>query len=242
MIKFNEVTWYSKLGAIILFLVVVPVIAVYCGMLYQEVQDINSSVAVPVPADNDTDTAPQKDATTAAKEMLAALAVKDYAKFSGYIHSKGLTVGLTPYKIFEPHTAWLYGDGDSFTATTSAKTTFTKAEIASAATSQQSYVYGNTDGKGDPITGTIKSLFEKRIYSRDYLNAPEVALNRLADGGTNSLNTLMEDKGTGTLVAFHFKGFDPKFEGMDWTTLYLVLELENGEYKVRAMAKNNWTI
>ncbi len=38
-IKWHEVTWYSKLGAIILFLVVVPVLCFYIGMQYQAVVD-----------------------------------------------------------------------------------------------------------------------------------------------------------------------------------------------------------
>ena len=37
MIKWNEVTWYSKLGAIILFLIVVPVFCFYIGTQYQEI-------------------------------------------------------------------------------------------------------------------------------------------------------------------------------------------------------------
>ncbi len=39
-IKFNEVTWYSKLGAIILFILVVPVLTFCIGRKYQEVIDI----------------------------------------------------------------------------------------------------------------------------------------------------------------------------------------------------------
>lgn len=36
-IKWNEVTWYSKLGAIIFFLIVVPILTFVIGMKYQEV-------------------------------------------------------------------------------------------------------------------------------------------------------------------------------------------------------------
>lgn len=35
-IEFNKVTWYSKLGAVILFLLVVPILTFYIGMKYQE--------------------------------------------------------------------------------------------------------------------------------------------------------------------------------------------------------------
>lgn len=45
-IKFNEVTWYSKLGAVILFLVVVPILAFYIGGQYREVSLLSKGVTV----------------------------------------------------------------------------------------------------------------------------------------------------------------------------------------------------
>lgn len=42
-IKWNEVTWYSKLGAILLFLLVVPVLTFIIGEKYQEVKDIQNT-------------------------------------------------------------------------------------------------------------------------------------------------------------------------------------------------------
>jgi hypothetical protein len=39
-IKWNEVTWYSRLGAIILFLGVVPVLCFYIGMQYGLIQNL----------------------------------------------------------------------------------------------------------------------------------------------------------------------------------------------------------
>jgi hypothetical protein len=51
-IKFNEVTWYSKLAAVILFIVVVPVLTFYIGMKYQEVVSIENGQTVRVIADN----------------------------------------------------------------------------------------------------------------------------------------------------------------------------------------------
>ena len=40
-IKWHEVTWYSKLGAIVLFCGIVPALAFYIGMQYQSVQQNN---------------------------------------------------------------------------------------------------------------------------------------------------------------------------------------------------------
>jgi len=53
IIKWNEVTWYSKLGAVILFILVVPVLTFYIGRKYQEtITIINTTPVVgesPVP-------------------------------------------------------------------------------------------------------------------------------------------------------------------------------------------------
>jgi hypothetical protein len=48
MIKFNEVTWYSKLCALLLFLVVFPALTFYIGMRYQEVISYNETELIPV--------------------------------------------------------------------------------------------------------------------------------------------------------------------------------------------------
>jgi hypothetical protein len=42
-VKWNEVTWYSKLGAIILFVGVIPALSFYIGMQYQAVKDMQDS-------------------------------------------------------------------------------------------------------------------------------------------------------------------------------------------------------
>jgi hypothetical protein len=39
-LKWNEITWYSKLGAIVLFLAIVPVLSFYIGTVYQQVIDL----------------------------------------------------------------------------------------------------------------------------------------------------------------------------------------------------------
>ena len=42
-IKWNEITWYSKLGAIILFFGIVPTLAFYIGTRYEQVQQMTGS-------------------------------------------------------------------------------------------------------------------------------------------------------------------------------------------------------
>ncbi|MDB5188927.1 MAG: hypothetical protein JWM92_525 [Candidatus Nomurabacteria bacterium] len=46
MVKFNEVTWYSKLAAIIFFIGVIPVLAFYIGTQYQQSKDALANDAI----------------------------------------------------------------------------------------------------------------------------------------------------------------------------------------------------
>ncbi|MFA6315322.1 MAG: hypothetical protein WC648_03080 [Candidatus Paceibacterota bacterium] len=48
MIKFNEVTWYSKLAAIIFFIGILPALTFYIGMRYQHVLE-SSNLQVNIP-------------------------------------------------------------------------------------------------------------------------------------------------------------------------------------------------
>ncbi len=44
-IEWNKITWYSKLGAIILFIFVVPVLTFYIGMQYEQTKEVLSGYA-----------------------------------------------------------------------------------------------------------------------------------------------------------------------------------------------------
>ncbi len=224
MIKFNEVTWYSKLAAVLFFLAILPVFTFYIGMQYKEVQQLNMSAALYQSQDAPASVPKPKneDVTAVSKKVLTALRNKDYAALEALSSSDGL--------VFEE-----YPNLD-FT-----KSDITKERISDVPTDTQKRLFGYTDGKGDPIFLTTAEYVEKWIYNHDYLNAPETAVDKVLGSG-NSLNTLMEKKGNRTMVAFHFEGFKPEFEGMDWTTLYLVFDIEGGEYKLRGIAKDNWTI
>lgn len=45
-IRWNQVTWYSKLGAIIVFLGVVPALSFYVGQQYQSVYDLKKTIII----------------------------------------------------------------------------------------------------------------------------------------------------------------------------------------------------
>jgi hypothetical protein len=207
MIKFNEVTWYSKLAAVIFFLFVMPVWAFYVGIKYEESRQ--SYPVTPV-------------VMTTAESVLVALKTKNYALLEKLTSSHGLSWNEWP-------------------SLDLSRVDVAKTDISKIPSDTNVYLFGYTDGKGDPINLTRSAYIDTWIYNRDYLNADEVGVNRVIGKG-NSLDTILTDAGNRTVVAFHFKGFEPEFKGMDWTTLYLVFDFENDAYKLRGIAKNNWSI
>ena len=43
-------------------------------------------------------------------------------------------------------------------------------------------------------------------------------------------------------IEYHFSGFDARFEGMDWRSVRLVLEQENGTWYLVGLIHDEWTI
>lgn len=161
---------------------------------------------------------------TTSRNVIAALAIRDYKKLDGLVSSDGLSIDLYPR--FDVK-----------------KNLIPKNEISQIPQDTRTYLWGYTDGKGDPINLTRAEFLTKWIYTNsvDYSKATDVAVNKKLGSG-NSLNTIAEDVAGRTYTAFHFPILDQKYMGMDWTTLYLIFDYVNGEYKLRGIAKDNWTI
>lgn len=178
----------------------------------------------PVVDNNTTNATSDEKVLATANEVLGALKARDYQKLESLVSEDGLTLNYFPALDF-------------------AHNLIAKNEVSTIPTDTKEYFWGYTDGKGDLINLTRAGFITKYIYtgSIDYSNAPDVAVNKILGTG-NSLNTIDKDVNGRTYVAFHFSGFDPKYSGMDWTTMYLVFDSVNGEYKLRAITKDNWTI
>ena len=162
------------------------------------------------------------DVVTTAQSVLTALKNKDYATLQTLTSSAGLSINEEPRLDLT-------------------KVDITKDQVSNIPANTQKYLFGYADGSGEPIEITQAEYFNKYMYNHDYLVAPEVVVNKTLGSG-NSINTIATDVGTRTFVTFYFKGFNPEYGGMDWTTMYLVFDLENGKYTLRGIAKDNWTI
>lgn len=162
------------------------------------------------------------DLTDAGNAVLHALKSADYKKLEALTSASGLSLNLYPNLNLE-------------------KSTLAKDAVSDISIDSTQHMWGYTDGKGDEIVMTTAQFIRRYIYTADYLNAEQVATGKTLGSG-NSMNTILIDAGDRAVIAYHFSGFDPKYAGIDWTTLYLIFENENGSYKLRGIAKDNWTI
>lgn len=152
--------------------------------------------------------------------------IKDYdmVKFSEMVHPEN-GVRFTPYG---------YVDVEN-------DLVFSKDEVSKLGTDSKIYVWGNYDGTGDPIELTFEDYYKKFIYDADFINAEQISINeRLGQG--NSLDNSAEVYKDAYVVEYHFSGFDPQYEGIDWKSLRLVLLETEGTWYIAGIIHDQWTI
>jgi|SRR6218665_127366 len=156
--------------------------------------------------------------------ILNILKNQDFENLSSYINpSQGLR--FSPYAFID----------------TSDSRAFTPYQLKMAAQKSSILVWGSYDGSGDPIKMNIKEYWKKFVYNADYLHAPERSVNEFLKTG-NSLNNLRETYPRAIFTEFYFPGFEKKYDGMDWQTLRLVFQQENGKFYLLAIVHDQWTI
>ena len=160
------------------------------------------------------------DLTDAGTAVLKALESNDYKKLETLTSGNGLSLNLYPNLDLT-------------------KSTVSKNAVSDIAIDSTQYVWGYTDGKGDKIVMTTAQFIRRYFNTVSYVDAEQIAVGKTLGGG-NSVNTILADAGDRAVIAYYVSGLG--FEEMDWTTLYLVFENENGSYKLRGIAKDNWTI
>lgn len=118
---------------------------------------------------------------------------------------------------------------------------FTAAQVSGLMNDPQIFSWGSYDGTGDPIDLNFADYFEDFVYDEDFLY-PHIIGNNVLIGKGNTLNNIAQVYPNGEFVEFHFTGFDTQYEGMDWTSLRLVFEENNGTWFLIGIVHDQWTI
>ncbi|WP_078380511.1 hypothetical protein [Sutcliffiella halmapala] len=159
-----------------------------------------------------------------AEHIVSLLSTKDFAELETLVHpEKG--VRFTPY-------GYVNAEEDQV---------FSSKEVVDLWENDRSFLWGYYDGTGDPIELTFQEYYSRFVYDADYVNAKERSINqRLGQG--NSLDNSKDIYPEGTVIEFHFPGFDEKYEGMDWKSLRLVLERDGDKWFLVGIIHDQWTI
>jgi len=166
----------------------------------------------------------QQDSIKAAgTQILTFLKTQNYPELVKYFSSDGV--------LFSP-----YG----FIDTTNSKR-LTPEDFLESIAKKWVLTWGNYDGTGDPIKLTVPAYLKKFVYNADYLTAEAVGFDEVMKQG-NSRNNLTELYPNHHFIDYHFSGFEQKNKGMDWTSLRLVFEKENGQYFLVAIIHDQWTV
>ena len=158
-----------------------------------------------------------------ADSVLHALKENDMAKLAEYVHpDKGLR--------FSPYSNVSEKD-----------VTIPAAQLSAAAKDGSKREWGAYDGSGEPIKLTFSEYFNKFVYPKDYLEAPEIIFNQAVQRG-NSLNNIKKAFPGATSIEYYFPGFEKQYEGMDWRSLTPVFEQKDGIWYLVGLVNNQWTI
>ena len=118
---------------------------------------------------------------------------------------------------------------------------FSKEAIKNLLQERAVYEFGVYDGSGFPIQKTFAEYFEEFVYDVDFMKAPKTSFDRRLGQG-NTLNNIFDIYPTAHYTEFHFPGFDPQYEGMDWKSLRLIFEEKTGTWYLVGIAHDQWTI
>ncbi len=157
-----------------------------------------------------------------AASVVAALKDKDMAKLSTYVDPKQ-GVRFSPYAAVKDTD--LVFPAEAFPVLMSDSTVLT---------------WGAYSATGEPMQLSFADYFAKFVYDVDFANAPEVALNRRL-GVSTTLDNSHDFYPNGMIVEFYFPGFDPQLEGMDWRSLRLVFQQDEGSWYLVGIIHDQWT-
>jgi hypothetical protein len=159
-----------------------------------------------------------------AGQVIAAIADKRMDRLASFVHpDKGLR--FSAYAYVRPDDDLVF-DADQMEGLPADETIYT---------------WGTYDGSGMPIELTFSEYYDRFVYDVDFAHAEQVGFNETLGTG-NTINNAFEVYPGSIIVEYHFPGFDPQFEGMDWKSLRLVFEENGGVWFLVGVIHDEWTI
>ena len=161
-----------------------------------------------------------------ARFVLAAIRARNFAALATAVHpTRG--VRFSPYAYVQPGVDLV----------------LTADDVRNATLDREDRVWGSQDGTGSPIRMTIAKYFDRYVYDVDFAATPEISYDKRKPlGSGNTTNNLADVYPTASVMELFVPGVDPKYGGMDWRSLRLVLEREGATWWLVGVVHDEWTI
>ena len=163
------------------------------------------------------------DSAAAAHAIITALSEEDWESLAPLVHpEKG--VRFSPYTYVRDEDVVL----DS-------------GDVATLDNNSALYRWGRFDGTGDYIDFTFADYYARFIFNTNFYQPHTIGFNQFI-GWSNTINNIAEYYPEASYVEYHFPGFNPDYDGMDWASLRLIMEEVEGEWKLVGIVHSEWTI
>jgi len=118
---------------------------------------------------------------------------------------------------------------------------FQADQIAAFGSDNTVYVWGIQSGVGEPIEMTAADYLAEYVFSKDYLSAPLIGVNRIVKSG-NALENITDVFPKVKFVDFHIPGSErDSAEDFGWTSLRLGFEEYEGRLWLTLILTSKWT-
>ena len=161
---------------------------------------------------------------TVALDVIELIEAENFSDLAIYVHPN-MGVRFSPYSYIDVQNDQV----------------FQAAQVGTLPGNPNLYLWGNYDGTGFPINITFDDYYDDFIYDEDFAN-PHMYGNNYPIGTGNMINNFSDAYPNGQFVEFHFTGFDPQYEGMDWRSLSLAFEQDNNAWYLVGIIHGQWTI
>jgi hypothetical protein len=182
-------------------------------------QDISEDYIL---SDTQLVTTQQSEVLPLAEAAIQALKAKDMDKLAE-LTSPGSGLRFSPYSFVRPEDL-----------------AFSPEQLKGLLKDPTVYVWGTFDGSGEPIQMTFAEYYERFVYSKDFASAEQIGLNeRLGQG--NTIDNSQEFYPEAVVVEYHLPGENPDYGGMDWQSLRLVFQQQEGQWYLVGIIHDEWT-
>lgn len=183
--------------------------------------------AVSSPAQTLSSAEAKKIIAPRARTTILALKTRNMTLLSQVVHpTKG--VRFSPYYFIN-----LEKSGDRVVNRTQVRNLFTD---------RRRRLWGEDDASGDKLWMTFATYYRRFVYDHDFASAKDVAYNAGPMGGGNMVHNMREVYPNSIIVEYHFSGFEEKYGGMDWRSLWLVFDKQGRQWFLVGVAHGEWTI